>query len=63
MKKELAEEILNAAEEVHRGLGGPGLLESIYETALCYELSLRGVSTTRQVPIPVLYKGKEMVNR
>lgn len=60
MKKELAEEILSAAEEVHRGLGGPGLLESIYETALCYELSLRGITTTRQVPIPVLYKGKQV---
>lgn len=58
MTTTLTEQILDAAEEVHRGLGGPGLLESIYETALCYELSLRGISSTRQVPIPVIYKGK-----
>lgn len=58
MKYELVEQILSAAEEVHRALGGPGLLESIYENALCYELQLMGIPTVRQIPIPVLYKGK-----
>lgn len=37
----LTQEIIGAAIEVHKNLG-PGLLESIYEEALCYELELRG---------------------
>ena len=42
---------------LHRTLGGPGLLESIYESALCHELSLQGLRTQTQVPIDVNYKG------
>jgi len=51
--------IIGAAIEVHKGLG-PGLLESAYEECLCYELSLRGLSFKRQVPLPVEYKGKKL---
>jgi GxxExxY protein len=43
--------------EVHRVLG-PGFLESAYEEALGIELQIRGVPFVRQVPAPVLYKGK-----
>jgi len=57
MEKELADQIIASAQEVHKLLGGPGLLESVYESALCHELSLRVIKTQRQVPIPVLYKG------
>jgi GxxExxY protein len=57
MADELTEKIIGAAIEVHRILG-PGLLESIYEEALCYELELRGVRTQRQIDIDVVYKGK-----
>lgn len=39
-ENELSFKIIGAAIEVHKTLGRPGLLESIYETALCYELSL-----------------------
>ncbi len=42
--------------EVHRELG-PGLLESVYESALCQELATRGLSFVRQRPMPVIYKG------
>lgn len=49
-------QIIDASCEVHRTLGGPGLLETIYESALCHELSLRGVQSQRQLPIPVTYK-------
>jgi GxxExxY protein len=42
MVDSLTEQIISSAIEVHRILG-PGLLESIYEEALCYELSLRGI--------------------
>jgi GxxExxY protein len=52
----LSHEVIGAAIEVHR-LGGPGLIESIYETALCKELALRGLSCERQVRVPVKYKG------
>ena len=57
MEEEVAQKIIGASLEVHRLLGGPGLLENIYESALCHELSLRGLKTQRQVPVPVLYKG------
>jgi GxxExxY protein len=52
----VTEEVIGAAIEVHRVLG-PGLLESIYETCVCHELSLRGIGYERQVPLPVSYKG------
>ena len=38
-------------------MGCPGLLESIYESALCHELILRGLHIQRQKPVQVLYKG------
>src|SRR3974390_2891430 len=47
--------VLDAALEVHRNLG-PAFLESVYENALCHELSLRGVPFERQVAVHVLYK-------
>ena len=52
----LAEKILGAAIEVHRELG-PGLLESIYESALIHELQARGLRVGRQVDVDVNYKG------
>jgi len=51
--------VIGAAIEVHRQLG-PGLLESIYERALCRELWLRGVPSERQVLLPVAYKGVDL---
>ena len=55
MCDELTERIIGAAIEVHRILG-PGLLESIYEEALCVELQLRGITVKRQVEVDVIYK-------
>ena len=52
----LSEQVLDAAIEVHRTLGGPGLLESLYEDALFYELRLRNIPALSQVSIPVTYK-------
>ena len=51
------EQIIAAAIEVHRHLG-PGLLESIYEEALCHELALRSIPFEQQKAIDVVYKGK-----
>jgi GxxExxY protein len=52
----VSHEVIGAAIEVHRYLG-PGLLESVYEAALCRELWLRRVAFERQVPIRLEYKG------
>ncbi|MBI5273068.1 MAG: GxxExxY protein [Chlamydiia bacterium] len=57
MERDLTETIVAAAVEVHRCLGA-GLLENVYESALCHELAAQyGLLCQRQVPIPVLYKG------
>ena len=50
---DISHQIIGAAIEVHRTLGGPGLLESIYESALCHELVLRGLRIQRQKPVPL----------
>ena len=55
MTDQLTEKIIGAAIEVHRLLG-PGLLESIYEEAICHELTLRGIEFERQVEVDVIYK-------
>ncbi len=59
MESELSGRVIGAAIEVHRALG-PGLLESAYEQCLCYELKQRGVVYSRQVALPVSYKGVEL---
>jgi GxxExxY protein len=41
--------------KVHTTLG-PGLLESVYEAALAYELGKRGLHGERQKPLPVVYE-------
>lgn len=58
----LAAQIVDAAIEVHRTLGGPGLLESLYEEALYQELKLRNVPVQAQIQIPVIYKGCTLRN-
>ena len=51
----MTERVIGAALEVHGHLG-PGLLESIYEEALCCELELRQIPFERQKPVNVFYK-------
>jgi len=51
----IAKEIVDAAFRVHTTLG-PGLLESVYQTVLAYELGRRGFRTVSQQPIPVVYE-------
>jgi len=52
----VTEAIIGAAIEIHRHLGA-GLLEAIYEEALCHELTLRGTRFERQKEVNVAYKG------
>lgn len=53
---EITERIISCAIEVHRNLG-PGLLESVYDKAMCHEIALRGMRFRNQVAVPILYKG------
>ena len=50
----IAKVIVDSALQVHRRLG-PGLLESVYETTLAYEIQRRGLNVVRQFPIPIVY--------
>ena len=58
---ELSGKIIGAAIEVHRVLG-PGLLESLYEEALVVECGLQGITVSRQLEVPVDYKGLRLQN-
>ena len=49
-------EVIEASMEVYNVLG-PGLLESVYEKALLYELKLRGLKVSSQIPVNIEYKG------
>ena len=51
--------VVDSAIMVHRHLG-PGLLESVYEQALAFELSQRDVGVLCQVEVPVFYKGHDL---
>lgn len=54
-ENEIATNVLNAAFKIHTRLG-PGLLESVYEAVLAYELAKLGFTVRRQVPIPIRYE-------
>ncbi len=57
-ENEISQMIVKAAIEVHRTLGGPGLLESVYEEALAWELGQANLKVQRQVQLPIPYKGQ-----
>ena len=59
-ENDISQVLIDAAVEVHRTLGGPGLLESIYEEALAWELKQRGMAVERQKVIPVIDKGNKL---
>ena len=59
-ENEISKVVVEAAIEVHRTLGGPGLLESVYEEALAYELELRGLTVERQRVVPVALAGLKL---
>jgi GxxExxY protein len=56
---ELTKIIIGCAIDVHKELG-PGLLESVYEECLFYELKKAGLEVKRQVSVPIVYKGKKL---
>lgn len=59
-ENEISKIVLNASIEVHRTLGGPGLLESVYEEALAWELNGSGLRVSRQREVPIIYKGHRL---
>jgi len=56
---DLIERVIGSAIEVHRELG-PGLLESVYEQAMMYELADRHIAARNQVDVPASYKGRDL---
>ena len=58
-ENEIATTVVDAAYTIHTRLG-PGLLESVYETTLAYELIKRGLSVRRQQAMPVVYDSVRM---
>ena len=58
-ENEISEQLIGLCIKIHKELG-IGLLESIYEEALAYELNKNGVSFKRQIEIPVIYDGKQL---
>jgi GxxExxY protein len=56
---QITEKIIGCAIEVHRTLG-PGLLEATYEEALCIEFTDAGMKFQRQMPFPIMYKGRNL---
>ncbi len=59
-ENQISKIIYLAAIEVHKTLGGPGLLESVYEEALAFELASRGLIVERQVEVQLIYKGNKL---
>jgi GxxExxY protein len=55
----LSDRVIGIAIEMHRQLG-PGLLESVYETCLCYELKQSGLNYDQQVSLPIVYKAVKL---
>jgi GxxExxY protein len=59
LEKDLTDQIIAAAIEVHKALG-PGLLESAYQLCMAHESTLRKLLFEQQVPLKVTYKGLEL---
>ena len=56
LEDDIGRKVVHSAYRVHRDLG-PGLIESVYEIALAYELREQGVAVDRQVSVPLVYRG------
>jgi len=58
-ENEVAAQVVDAAYKVHVALG-PGLLESVYQTVLAYELEKRGLRVDKEAPMPIFYDGMQI---
>ena len=59
-ENQISYQIRGAIFDVYNELG-PGLLESVYEEAMVYELKKRGMSIQRQLEVPIIYKGEKLL--
>jgi GxxExxY protein len=60
-ENEISKKIIGCAIEVHKILG-PGLLESVYEKAICHEMKLQGLYFSQQQLVPIIYKNENLGN-
>lgn len=58
-EERIARQIVDSAYRVHVQLG-PGLLERVYKTCFCYELSKRGFDVQTEVQVPIVYDGQQL---
>ena len=61
-ENEISKVIVESAIEVHRELGGPGLIESVYEESMVEEPQIRALAVERQLWVPIFYKGKQLAS-
>jgi GxxExxY protein len=61
-ENELSKIIVDAAIEVHRTLGGAGLLEGVYKESLFWELKYRGLLVEKELEVPIIYKGNTLAS-
>lgn len=59
-ENEISKIIVDSAIEVHKTLGGPGLLESVYQESLYFELQSRGLFAEKEIQVPIVYKGNQI---
>jgi GxxExxY protein len=62
IENEISKIVVECAIEVHKNLGGPGLLESVYEEAMVWELQFHNLQVQRQVLLPIRYKGHSLAS-
>ena len=61
-ENDLSKIIVDSAIEVHRTLGGAGLLESVYQESLFWELKSRGLLVEKELEVPIIYKGQKLAS-
>lgn len=61
-ENEISKIIVDSAIEVHRTLGGAGLLESVYQESLFWELKSRGLTVEKEKQVPIIYKGHSLAS-
>ena len=59
-ENEVSKGVVAAAIEVHRTLGRPGLIQSVYEEALAEELQMRGLRIDGELPVPIAYEERTL---
>ncbi len=56
----ISKRIIGGAIDVHKIIGGPGLLESVYEEALACELADKGMIVIRQKSVPIMFRNRQL---